>query len=154
MSEIPDWVNRLPLVKGWNAAAQARLVEIVRFCLVGGANWVVDLMVFNLLLFTFFSSQVLIAKTIAGIVAATFSWLVNRNWTFETRATTRPFKELVTFWLVNLAGLLPPLLCLWISHYVLGLTSVLADNISANLIGLILGTILRYFGYRQLVFTR
>ena len=40
-----------------------------------------------------------------------------------------------------------------ISHDVLGLTSRLADNISANIIGLALGTIFRYLTYKRFVFT-
>jgi hypothetical protein len=42
--------------------------------------------------------------------------------------------------------------CLGISHYVLGYESALADNISANFVGLILGTIFRFWGYHNWVF--
>ena len=42
--------------------------------------------------------------------------------------------------------------CLWFSHYVLGFTSALADNISANVIGLGLGTLFRFWSYRKWVF--
>jgi putative flippase GtrA len=42
--------------------------------------------------------------------------------------------------------------CLAISHYLLGLTSPLADNISANVVGLILGTAFRFWAYRTFVF--
>ena len=42
--------------------------------------------------------------------------------------------------------------CLAVSHYVLGFTSALADNISANGVGLVLGTAFRYVCYRYLVF--
>jgi len=41
---------------------------------------------------------------------------------------------------------------LWFSHYALGLTSVLADNISANVVGLALGTMFRFWSYRKWVF--
>ncbi len=43
--------------------------------------------------------------------------------------------------------------CLAISTYALGLTSPLAKNISANVVGLALGTAFRYVAYRRLVFT-
>ena len=42
--------------------------------------------------------------------------------------------------------------CLGFSHYVLGLTSKLADNISANGVGLVLATLFRFWGYKTLVF--
>ena len=44
------------------------------------------------------------------------------------------------------------LLCLWISHYVLGFTSLLADNLSTNVVGLALGTAFRFVLYRYWVF--
>lgn len=127
--------------------------EVARFGVVGGAAYFVDLATFNFLLFLIIPDWPMLAKVVAVAVAMTFSWLVNRNWTFVDRATTRPKQEFLSFALVNLLGMAPPLLCLWISHYLLGFTSPLADNISANIMGLIAGTVLRYFGYRHLVFT-
>lgn len=44
-------------------------------------------------------------------------------------------------------------LCLAFSHYVLGLVSPLADNLSGNVIGLGLGTLFRFWSYRKFVFT-
>ena len=55
--------------------------------------------------------------------------------------------------LVNAGGMLIAVGSLGVSHYVLGFTSPLADNISANGVGLVLGTAFRYFCYRYLVFT-
>ena len=54
---------------------------------------------------------------------------------------------------MNGLGMLPAVICLGVSHYLLGFTSLLADNISANIIGLVLGTILRFFLYEHTVFT-
>ena len=45
-----------------------------------------------------------------------------------------------------------PALCLAVSRYLLGLDSVVADNISANGIGLVLATATRWLLYRSLVF--
>ena len=39
-----------------------------------------------------------------------------------------------------------------ISHYVLGFTSPLADNIAANVVGLVFATTFRFVGYRTWVF--
>ena len=49
--------------------------------------------------------------------------------------------------MLNAIGLAISLMCLFISHYVLDLTSALADNISANVIGLVLGTTFRFWSY-------
>jgi putative flippase GtrA len=53
---------------------------------------------------------------------------------------------------LNGVGLLISLACLAISHYALGFTSTLADNIAANVIGLGLGTAFRFWSYRRWVF--
>ncbi len=45
------------------------------------------------------------------------------------------------------------LACLWISHYLLGYTSLLADNVSSNVIGLFLGSAFRFVLYRHWVFS-
>lgn len=150
---MPPLLDRLPWVRSLPAPARARLTEIVRFLTVGGMNWVVDLAVFNLVRALTDGRQVMLAKVAAVAVATLFSWVLNRHWTFAARATSAPTRELGGFVVVNVAGMAPPLVCLWISHHVMGLTSVLADNISANVIGVVLGTVLRYFGYRLFVFT-
>ncbi len=55
------------------------------------------------------------------------------------------------FFVLNLVGLSIALLCLAVSHYVLGFESRLADNIAANGIGLVLGTTFRFWSYRRFV---
>jgi len=44
-------------------------------------------------------------------------------------------------------------LSLAVSHYLLGLQSPLADNISANVVGLAAGTTFRFWAYRRYVFS-
>lgn len=128
--------------------------ELARFGTVGLAAFVVDVTVFNVALFTpALAAYPIVCKTISVGVAMTFSWVANRYWTFSTRATANKAREFTSFVLVNLLGMLPSLLCLWVSHYLLDLTSKVADNISANIIGLAIGTILRYVCYRAFVFT-
>lgn len=119
---------------------------------VGGANYVVDLAVFNLFLLVLTPQWPLFDKCVAVAVATVFSWIANRSWTFRERGGHGVCKEALLFVLVNAVGALPPLICLWISHYLLGWASPIADNISANIIGLVLGTVLRYVLYKLVVF--
>ncbi|EFM45336.1 GtrA-like protein [Mobiluncus mulieris ATCC 35239] len=126
--------------------------EIAKFLTVGGANYVVDLAVFNLFLLWLTPQWPLFDKCVAVAVATTFSWIANRSWTFRERGGHGVAKEALLFVLVNVIGALPPLACLWVSHYLLSFTSPLADNISANIIGLIIGTALRYVLYKLVVF--
>ncbi len=52
----------------------------------------------------------------------------------------------------NLVGLGIAAACLFVSHYVLGLRSTLADNVAGNGVGLVLGTAFRFAAYKALVF--
>ena len=49
-------------------------------------------------------------------------------------------------------GLAIALGCLAISHYVMGFHTGIADNISGNGVGLVLGTMFRFWAYRRWVF--
>jgi len=133
-----------------------RIAELGRFGSVGAVAYVVDLGVFNLLRFgpgELLGEKPLTAKVVSVLVATLVSWLGNRYWTFATQRTEGRVRELVMFALVNGGGMLIAVGCLWFSHYVLHLTSPLADNIAANVVGVGLGTIFRYFCYKYLVFT-
>ena len=131
--------------------------QLARFGVVGLGGLVIDIGIFNLLRLTVLSpdeieSGPLIAKVISTSVAIAFNWLGNRYWTFRATRRTQALREAIEFIAVSLAGSLISLLCLWISHYVLGFTSVLADNVSSNVIGLALGTAFRFVFYRWWVF--
>lgn len=131
-----------------------RAGELAKFGTVGVAGIVVDAGVFNLLLHgpLAANNKVITAKIIASVVSTVFAWAAHRWWTFSGRRSHRPMKELVVFALVNGAALAAQAGVLAISHYVLGFTGTVADNFFAYAIGLPLGTVVRYVGYRTLVF--
>jgi len=136
--------------------AAARVAELGRFGSVGALAYVVDVAIFNLLRFgpgELLESKPLTAKAISVAVATVVAWLGNRYWTFAHRRTRAPGRELVSFAVVNVGGLAIGLVCLAVSHYVLGFRSPLADNIAANGVGLVLGTAFRYVFYQRVVFT-
>ena len=54
------------------------------------------------------------------------------------------------FFVFNGLGMLIALACLAVSHYVLGFHSALADNISANVIGLGLAMVFRFWSVPHL----
>jgi len=136
------------------------LGELFRFGTVGLVAYVVDIGLMNLLRFgpgEVLGHKPLTAKVISVSVAVLVAWLGNRHWTFAAKrgpqtAAARS-RELVQFVAVNLVGMAIGVGCLAVSHYLLGLTSPLADNISANGVGLALGTVFRYLAYRYWVFT-
>jgi len=137
---------------------RALIAQFVRFGLVGSVGLVVDVGVFNLLRTTVLEPSVIhtgpvIAKVISTSLAIIVNWIGNRYWTFGHTRRPQVMREGLEFVLVSLGGMLIGLACLWISHYLLGYTSLLADNISTNVIGLGLGTVFRFWLYRVWVFS-
>ncbi|MET0162217.1 MAG: GtrA family protein [Microbacteriaceae bacterium] len=131
---------------------RARLVELASFGLVGGIAFVVDIGVYNLLRFTLLDDKPIGAKVLSVLVATVVAWLGNRLLTFRGRSDGPVLREAALFGLANVIGLGVSALCLFVSHYLLGFTSTLADNIAGNGVGLVLGMIVRYLAYRHLVF--
>jgi len=133
------------------------ITQLTRFALVGSIGLVIDVALFNLLRVTVLSPELVeegpfIAKAISTSVAIVANWMGNRHWTFARERRGHLAREGVEFFIVSAGGMLIGLACLWVSHYALGFTSLLADNISSNVIGLALGTAFRFWGYRVWVF--
>lgn len=139
------------------AGVRGVLRDLMRFAVVGGVGLVVDVGVFNLLRATVLgdgrvAGAVLIAKAISVSAAILTNWAGNRWWTFRSHRQARMLPEAAAFFAVSLIGSAISLVCLAISHYALGLTSALADNVSANVIGLLLGSAFRFVASRAWVF--
>jgi len=138
------------------SAVVSRLLELFRFGSVGAVAFVVDMGLFNLLMFgpgQVLGHKPLTSKVISVVVATLVSWLGNRYWTFSARRQDTHGRELVAFVIVNVGGMLIAVACLGVSRYVLRLDSPLADNVAANGVGLVLGMAFRYVAYRSFVFT-
>lgn len=135
-----------------------QLTTALKFLAVGGVGFVVDVVVFNALRSTaLHPDQVvngpLVAKVISTSAAIVTNWIGNRLWAFRTHRSAQWGREFVEFIVASLVGMGVAVGTLAVSHYVLGFHSQLADNISGNVIGLLLGTIVRYLGYRFWVFS-
>ncbi|GEL95197.1 GtrA family protein [Cellulomonas composti] len=132
-----------------------RALELARFLTVGGVAFVVDVGLYNLLRFgpnELLGAKPITAKVVATIVATLVSWAGNRLWTFSSQRTAQRGRELLLFAVVNALALVIGAAPLAVSQYVLHLDGPLPDNI-ANFIGIALGTVLRYVGYKRWVFT-
>ncbi|MDD9349009.1 GtrA family protein [Mumia sp.] len=133
-----------------------RLGEVARFGTVGLAGYVTDVVVFNLLRYAgdpgVLEHKPVTAKILSVAVAMIVTYVGNRQWTWRGRSTRSVHREVVLFVVMNGIGMLIAVGCLAFSHYVLGLDSALADNISANVVGLGLGTLFRFWAYRRFVF--
>ncbi len=125
--------------------------EIMKFGLVGLVAYVVDTALFNLCR-SALDLPVLRSKVFATVIATTIAYIGNRHWTFRHRERSGLGREYALFFVLNGVGLAITLSCLTISHYLLDFRSLLADNISGQVLGLGLGTLFRFWSYRKWVF--
>lgn len=132
------------------------LPQLSRFGAIGMLGLLVDVGGFNLLRFAGGEGPLydapLTAKLLSAAAATVVSWLGNRYWTFRHTRRAAAHHEFALFVVVCTLGTGIALGCLAISHYLLGFTSVLADNVSANVVGLVLATGFRFWAYRTHVF--
>lgn len=133
------------------------LAQFARFGAVGLVGLVVDIGLFNLLRVTVLAPEVLdegpiIAKIVSTSVAIAVNWLGSRYWSFRLRRRRPAGREAVEFAIVSIGGMIIAVGCLVISREVLGFTSLLADNIASNVVGLGLGSLFRFALYRWWVF--
>jgi putative flippase GtrA len=130
------------------------LAETGRFLAVGAMAFVVDLGLFNLLAFGpghLMEHHQVKAKLLATILATVASWLGNRNWTFAEHRSQKPAREAIAYAAVNgLAALTAPA-AVYVANYWLGTREQLAVNI-ATVLGIAVGTVMRYLGYKLWVF--
>jgi putative flippase GtrA len=136
----------------------ALLKQILAFGMVGGVGFVLDVVVFTVLRETVCSPAhvhggAIIAKVVSTTIAIIANWLGNRYWTFGADRQANGLAEALEFVAVSVLGMLVGLACLVVSHYLLGLRSVVADNVSSNVVGLLLGSLVRFVLYRYWVYS-
>lgn len=120
-----------------------------KFLVVGGIGFVVTLGGADVLHLGI-GIEKYVAVTIATIVATAVTFVGNRYWTFSHREGAGTTRESVMFFVLNGVGLLIQYACIWIIQDVLGHQGGLWYNI-ANLVGIIIGTIFRFWSYRKWV---
>ncbi|TLQ48220.1 GtrA family protein [Streptomyces marianii] len=147
----PPLYRPLPRPRARTAGPDGR--ELVSFLLVGCCAYAVDLVLF-LLLRGRFGWEPLTAKTLSFLAGSTVAYLGNALGTYGGRGRARrvSWRDCAAFFGVNAAGALVQLLCLAVSHHVLGFTSARADTVSGLGVGMLLATCLRFWGTRTLVF--
>ncbi|HEX8781285.1 MAG TPA: GtrA family protein [Nocardioides sp.] len=140
---------------------QRFFAEVGRFLAVGGLATMVALFLFNLLVHGFntahkalLNDHVILAYVLANTAGMVISYRGSRNWAFRDRPPRQADGGRLAFLTINLATMSLPIGCLWISRNLLGLDDPISDNVSANVIGLAMGLVARFFLFRRFVFRR
>ena len=134
--------------------------ELVKFGLVGGTTWVIDTAVFLVLKSTVLEPKPVTAKVISVVVATLASYTLNRGWSFRTRGGRERHHEAVLYMLISGIGVGVYSAPLFISRYVLDLrvpevtllTEHVADFVSGQIIGVLVGMVFRWWAFRRFVF--
>lgn len=132
------------------------LAELGWYVAVGGIATVVALVIFNLLLHAQdapIRDHPILAYFVANTVGMVISYELSRAWTWRHRPPSQPDGGRTAYFLINAATMVLPVACLWVSRHTLG-DSPLADNLSANVVGLLLGQMARFYLFRTFVFRR
>lgn len=134
--------------------------ELVKFAVVGGTTWVIDTAVFLVLKSTVLEPKPVTAKVVAVLVATIVSYVLNREWSFRTRGGRERHHEALLFFLISGIGVAVYSAPLGISRYVLDLqvpdvslfVQSVADFVSGQIVGTIVGMIFRWWAFRRYVF--
>jgi len=133
-------------------------LEFFKYLSIGAVAFGLDVLVFNglsiLRINAILEISPYVAKIFSVSVGMLFSYFANGRWTFRNRTgTPQGVGRFLKYLVVNLIGLALAVLPLFVSREILGLDSLLADNISANIVGAGLGFVFRFLANRQWVFT-
>jgi len=135
--------------------------EIARFMAVGAISTLVAIVLYNWLayepagIWSPLHHHVTWSYIVSHGVGMLVSYELSRRWTFKQRAGAKAGEGFLSYAVINIATMTTiPLGCLWLSRHALSLTSPLADNISGNVIGLLLSQVARFYLFRQFVFHR
>jgi putative flippase GtrA len=128
-----------------------RLGEAARFGVVGLAAYGVDVLLFNALLLAAGTPSVM-AKVVSSAAAIAVAFAGSRWWTWRHRRGPRIGRESALFVVFSVLAAGIQLGCLVLSRQVLDLRSAVADNVSANVVGMALATLFRFWTFRTYVF--
>ncbi|GEQ12328.1 hypothetical protein KLO01_03750 [Knoellia locipacati] len=125
--------------------------EAIKFGVIGLLAFVIDMGSFNLLRHTVLDDKPTAAVIVSASLATAFAWVGNRMWTFRHRRNRPAHHEAALFAGTNGVALVIQAAAIAFTNYVLGLTSLTADNIT-KVVAIGLGTLFRFWAYRRFVF--
>lgn len=140
----------MPLLDRFSTPWRVLLKELSAFGVLGLINLFIDVGLFNWLHFKLGVGPTT-SNVISTGVATTISYFGNRHWSFSHRARTGLRREYTLFFVINLIALGIGSLVIAFTYYGIGTQDPFALNI-AKVIGIGIGTVLRFWSYKRWVF--
>jgi putative flippase GtrA len=125
--------------------------ELGAFGVVGAVCFVIQVGCFQVL-YAHLGAGAVTSNAVATVVSMTAAYLGHRYWSFSHRAGTGMARQYLVFAGINGLTLLLGLAVVAVVRYPLGQESALVLQV-ANVGSIVLGTVVRYLGYRRWVFT-
>lgn len=134
------------------------ILQIIRFCVVGGLNTGIDIVLFNILVWVFPTSNMymlIVLNSLAYFTGALNSFFLNKLWTFRQRSSATG-SQVMRFVMVTSLGIICNDAFLWLATAILtslSLQSFLWVNVAK--VSAIAGSVMvSYMGMRFSVFTK
>ena len=136
--------------------------EAAKFSAVNVVATLVAIVLFNLLVHGFaglgtpgpLNGWPVTSWFLANCVGMGISFYGSSRFAFKHRRPSGRAGGALTYVAINLASFAIPMGCLWLTRNVVGWDSAIADNVSANVVGAVLGMMVRFWAFRRYVFTR
>lgn len=141
---------RVNLVRSLYDRWQSRLHEVTAFGVIGGVNFLLDLLLFNLF-YGVFGIPALTARGCATVISASSSYFMNKHWTFRGRNDNDRRREVLLFVAFSVAGLLIQWGFLGLFKFVLGLDNIFWVNLG-NIMGVGVAMFFRFWAFNKFVF--
>ncbi|GAA3434459.1 putative flippase GtrA [Kutzneria kofuensis] len=134
--------------------------EMLRFAVVGGTTFVITNVVWYGLKLTVLDTKPITAQAIAIVVATIVSYVLSREWSFQTRGGREGHHEAALFFLVSAIGVGLNLMPTLVSRYVFGLqvpavsmpVQELSDFFFGSIIGTLIAMVFRWWAFKKWVF--
>ncbi len=156
MPFVNDVINALP---GPLHRIAIRHRELIKFAIVGGTTFIVDMAIFYPLAYTILEGKPTVAKIISGVIATILSYILNREWTFNNRGGRERHHEALLFFVISGIGVLLAAAPLWAANNMFslreapqGLKLAILDFVLAYIIGNLLQMAFRFWALRRFAF--
>lgn len=133
--------------------------ELIKFAVVGGTTFIVDMAIYYALTFSVLENKPVIAKIISGVIATILSYILNREWAFKNRGGRERHHEAFLFFAISGIGVILAAAPLWLANNVFmmreniaGVELLVIDFILNYIIGNILQMAFRFWALRKFAF--